>query len=76
MTYTTTVTPVTTPDGRPAFLIECTCGTHPAGMTRAIAVGPINGSPYPKANVHGAVVLAHHPVLSAVVARRGNLFKA
>lgn len=72
-----TVSPTTSPDGCPAWRIECACSTHPAGMTAAIAIGPVDGQPFPAANVHGTVLLVHHPVLGPAHARQhGTTWKA
>lgn len=75
-TYTTTITATTTPtDGQPAWLVECTCATHPKGMTKAIVRS--GGAKPSRAVVHGNVTLAHSPA-GALAARmaRPNVWKA
>lgn len=69
-THTTAASPATTPtDNQPAWLVECTCSTHPKGMTRAIVRS--GGAKPTKARIHGNVVLAHSPAgrLAARMAR-------
>lgn len=72
-TYTTTIESATTPDGRPGFRIECTCATHPEGMTAAIVLdnSAITGKPFPRSYVHGTVTQAHHPVIGKALVRNG-----
>lgn len=53
----TTATP-TTHRGKPALRITCDCTTHPEGMGAAIVAGRTE---FPTANIHGTVLMAHHP---------------
>jgi hypothetical protein len=50
------ITATTTPDGRDGYRIECSCSTHPEGMSAAIVAFPITAK-----TVHGNVLMAHHP---------------
>jgi hypothetical protein len=53
---TQTATPTTTPDGRPGYLIACSCTTHAGHGNTAIVAFEIT-----KKNIHGTVLLANSP---------------
>lgn len=71
MTNTVSTQPAATPTGEAGHLITCTCSTHPEGMNSAIVRD--HGRPFPKANIHGTVLMAHEPsrVIRVGAERRG-----
>jgi hypothetical protein len=65
-----TITDATTPDGLPAFRIECTCTTHRPGQTAAIVRK--DSDVYDRRLVHGTVLGVHTDPLMrrTMIARR------
>lgn len=52
----TSATAAITPDGRNGYRITCDCSTHKGTSGTALVAFPIA-----EKNIHGTVVMAHHP---------------
>jgi len=60
---TVITTAVTTPDGRPGAIVECTCTTHKQGRTTALVPADYFG--LTPMVIHQAVVNAYNPLVRA-----------